>query len=387
MRFEELLRIDEERNKDLGRNKQQVNAAILHRQLLSEGFEIGESTIRGHLRAYRAKHPEVFIRQEYEYGDRCDFDFHQIKLLIDGRLRVFHQTTISCPKSNFIYVELFDNETISAVEQSLINFFRYCHGVFNEVTFDNLRPVVKKYGSKADKELSDEIIKFSTYYNFKVNTCNARKGNEKGHVENAGKNARSDLFSLKYKFDSIEELNQYVEVSLKILNKSCEKEFQKEQESLHPLPIHEYMIGNYGIGKVNTYSFVLVETNYYSVPEQYVNQELRYSIIKDKVIFFDNNKEVARHKKVDGKHSYSVEIRHYINTLRKKPGALDRSLALKQSDERLIRIYQEKYNGKPKEFIEFLFEESNIKQKEEGNISIETASYNQLKDINSVYAL
>lgn len=78
----------------------------------------------------------------------------------------------------------------------LIEFFRYAGGVPNEVTFDNLKPVVKVYGYRSEKELTDEIIKFSIYYGFKVNTCNARKGNEKGHVENSGDYARSDLYPI-----------------------------------------------------------------------------------------------------------------------------------------------------------------------------------------------
>lgn len=382
-RFYEIIAINEERNRKLGTNKQEINGAIIYRQLIKEGYDIGISTIRNEYSRYRNSKKEVFIKQEYEYGDRIEFDFHVVKLLIRGKVTKFHQASIVCPASNFVFIRLFPSEKTISVLTALVEFFRYAGGVPNEVTFDNLKPVVKIYGYKSEKQLTEEIIKFSTYYGFKVNTCNARKGNEKGSVETGGDNARCELFSLRYEFDSIKELNKYVYDSLTDLNKNYLEKFEKEKQALKPLPIHDYSIGVFGLARVNSYSFALIDTNYYSIPEDYVGTEVRYSIINNVIIFYSGNKEICRHKKIEDTNSYSVDIHHYLKTLYKKPGAIRRSLALKQADEEIISIYQEKYINDPKGFIDYLYGKSD-------NVCVETiesTSNKQLNKINKLFSL
>ena len=385
-KFYEIIRINDERNKALGPNKQEINSAIIYRELIRCGYDVGESTVRLWYHDYKKSlSKEVFIKQTYEYGERIEFDFHLIKLIIAGEMCKFHQATISCPASNFIFIRLFPDEKTISVLTGLIEFFRYAGGVPEEVTFDNLKPVVKVYGYKNEKELTEEIIKFSTYYGFYVNTCNARKGNEKGHVENSGDNARADLFSLRYTFDSVEELNQYVLDELKILNKDSLAKFDEEKKHLKQLPIHDYAIGKFGIAKADeTYCLVRIDTNRYSVPEEYIGKEIRYSIINDVIVFYYGNKEICRHKKIEDTNSYSVNIRHYLKTLYKKPGAVKHSLALKQADEEIISIYQNKYINDPKGFIDYLYGKEDIVG---DTSSVESTSADQLNQINKTFSL
>ena len=129
-RFYEIIVLNEERNKVLGANKQEINGAIIHRQLRREGFLIAESTVRAKWSEYRHSQQEVFIKQTYEHGERADFDFHQIKVVINGQVRVYHQATISCQKSNFVFIKLNHDQSQKSVLNSLVEFFRYCGGVF-----------------------------------------------------------------------------------------------------------------------------------------------------------------------------------------------------------------------------------------------------------------
>ena len=328
---------------------------------------------------------EVFIKQSYEYGERADFDFHQIKTMVDGRVRVYHQATISCPKSNFIFIRLMKDETRKSVLTALIEFFRYCGGVFKEIVFDNMKPVVTTYGYKNNKVLSEEIVKFATYYDFKINTTNGRKGNEKGHVENSGKLIRKELFSFNYNFANEAELFAYVDREMEVANKAMIAEFNEETKHLKPLPRHDYNLGEFGIGKVNSYSFVMVATNYYSVPEEYVFNEVRYTIISDLIVFYRGNHEIARHYRLKDKDGYQVNIKHYLKTLRKKPGALHRSLALRSADAEIIHLYEEKYKDNPRGFIEYLYR-GNDSEKDE-KITIENVANHQLGNINKAFKL
>ncbi|NLG81892.1 MAG: hypothetical protein GX490_05165 [Bacilli bacterium] len=75
----------------------------------------------------------------------------------------------------------------------------------------------------------------------------------------------------------------------------------------------------------------------------------------EEVYIYSNDSLVGRHKKkIDGYKKYSIDINHYLTSLSRKPGALKRSLALKQAPDTLQSIYNRYFTTKPKEFIEVL---------------------------------
>ena len=186
-RFEEIIKLDKERDIILGPNKQKINAAVVYRKLKAEGYQVGETTIRQYFAEYKKKHPEVFIRQSYAPGQRMEYDFHQIKVLVDNKEKTYHQATISFPFSNHIIGYLFNDETTISVMTSLVDAFEEIGGVPQNIVFDNMSTVVKKIIYKNDKEYTESILKLAAYYGFNIVTCNVAKGNEKGHVENSGK--------------------------------------------------------------------------------------------------------------------------------------------------------------------------------------------------------
>ena len=297
-RFNELIKIDENRNNDLGQNKQQLTAALLHRTLTSEGFKIGETTVRYRYRAHKEKHKECFIKQYYEYGDIAQYDFHQIKVIINNEKKVYHQATISIPKSNIIFGLLYKDEKMESFINSLVQFFSFCGGVFKTIMFDNMSNVVKRFCFKSNKEYTEELIKISNYYGFRIETCNARSGNEKGHVENSGKVIRRDLFCLKYKFDSVEDLYLYYEHELAQRNKPYMNEFTKEKQLLIPLPIHPYELGRLRYAIANSYSLISIDGSFYSVPDKYVEKQVTCNIYTSYLIVYDDKGNIiAEHNK------------------------------------------------------------------------------------------
>jgi len=356
-RFNELIKLDEKRNETLGKNKQQVTAALLHRTLVSEGFKVGESTIRAKFREYKQKQNECFVKQFYEYGDIAQYDFHQVKLVINNLIKIYHQATISIPKSNIIFAVLYTNEKMENFLDSIVQFFHFCRGVFRKMIFDNMSNVVKRFLFKNEKEYTDNLLKISNYYGFKIETCNPRSGNEKGHVENSGKVIRRDFFCFKYQFDSEEELYEYFEYKLAERNQPYMEEFEKEQQYLLPLSPHSYELGRLQKAKVDSYSLISIDGNFYSVPDKYVNKVVICNIYtKYLIIFDDKNNLIAEHKKKDGSGEYTLRLDHYYVTLQKKPKALKNSYALKQAPKILQTIFNQYFSTKPREFLHFLIE-------------------------------
>ena len=133
--------------------------------------------------------------------------------------------------------------------------------------------VVKRVIKPNDEEFTDDIIKLSIYYGFKITTCNPRSGNEKGHVENSGNLVRKELFSLNYEFESEEALYSYYSKELAKYNEKELKEFEIEKKALKSKPQNDYLICDFQTCTVSSYSLVTIDNNFYSVPDDYVALE------------------------------------------------------------------------------------------------------------------
>ncbi len=233
---------------------------------------------------------------------------------------------------------------------SHVRFFEMMGGTYKEVVYDNMKNVVTRFIGKKEKELNKDLLKLSIYYGFDINVTNCFKGNEKGHVESSVKIIRNKVFAKHYKFKTFEEASNYLQQELIVLN---EKSKTKEERE-HLLPYKPKLeLANIKSVKVNKYSFVRIDNNYYSVPEYLVGKEVTAKIYYDDIIIYSNLHHVCEHKKIDGANEISIDIRHYLDTFAKKPGAIKNSYALK-SLPKLKSIYDTYFSKKPKEFIDLI---------------------------------
>lgn len=400
-RFYELISLDEERDTKLGINKQKLTASLLHRTLKSEGFDVGITTIQTEFKIYKNKHKEAFIKQEYDPGFRAEYDFHEIKVIEAGKIKKRYQATITLPHSNYVFAKHYPDQRKENFLDSLISFFEEIEGVPKTVVFDNMRNVVRKFVYGGSKEYTEDLLKFSNYYGFKIITTNPRRGNEKGHVEQGGKVIRKELFTFNYEFDTLADLREYTKDELEKLNNKSLPKFINEKTQLLNLPLVRYEIGTLVNSVVNSESLIQIDSNQYSVPEFYVNKDV-YSNVYNEVINVYNLKHelIASHKKIEGNKEYSINILHYTSTLLKKPGALTNSLALKQSPKIYQELFHKYFTTKPKDFIKLINENdiyelnelliklnnghklTSIKSKE---ITIEEVSSNQLSQISNLF--
>ena len=400
-RFYELISLDEERDTKLGINKQKLTASLLHRTLKSEGFDVGITTIQTEFKIYKNKHKEAFIKQEYDPGFRAEYDFHEIKVIEGGKVKKRYQATITLPHSNYVFAKHYPDQRKENFLDSLISFFEEIEGVPKTVVFDNMRNVVRKFVYGGSKEYTEDLLKFSNYYGFKIITTNPRRGNEKGHVEQGGKVIRKELFTFNYEFDTLANLREYTTNELIKLNEKSLPKFINEKTQLINLPLVKYEIGTLVNSVVNSESLIQIDSNQYSVPDSYVGENVYSNVYLEHINVYNLKHElIASHKKIEGNKEYSINILHYTSTLLKKPGALTNSLALKQSPKIYQELFHKYFTTKPKDFIKLINENdiyelnelliklnngyklTSIKSKE---ITIEEVSSNQLSQISNLF--
>lgn len=360
--LEKILEDEEKKVKVLGTNKQALTKQQIYELLKKQGFTLSYSTVVLEIRRIKNSGNECFIRQDYDFGDRLEYDFGEVKLVINGITKKYYIAVLSSPAGNFRWCYLYDNCKKDIFLDSHVKFFEMIGGVWKEVVYDNMRNVVSKFIGKNEKELNEDLVKMSLYYGFDINVTNAFSGNEKGYVEGSVKYLRNKIFAENYKFTSEEFAIEYMESQLMKLNENSkiEEEKKKLKPTKPPLELAEVRKSS-----VNKYSFVQIENNFYSVPEYLVGLAVTSKIYYNKILIYSNNELVCEHKKLDGVKKISADIRHYLKTLTFKPGALRNSYVLK-SNPKLKSIFDKYYTNNPKKFIDLI-----SKNKEKSNIDLE----------------
>ena len=360
--IEECLKLNEAK-RAMGMGKQQMKKIDIHAYLRKKGYDISYSTVKRLTREIETRHEEAFIRQEYEPGHTCEFDWGTVKLDIGGTgYKKYQMAVFTAAYSNNRYAKLYQSQDTAAFQESHADYFAYCHGVFHQMTYDNMKVAVKRFVGPTEKEPTEALLQLSLYYGFKFRFCNIYSGNEKGHVERSVEYVRRKAFSAPGcdVFNTLEEANAFLYRECMKLNATDiyndtipAETFKEERTRLLPaMPKFECCIKT--TGKVDKYSTVTVARNHYSVPDTLVGKKLDIRIYTDKIIVYHDGKAVARHTRSFRPHDWQIDIYHYLRTLKRKPGALRQSMALLQSDALVKKIYDDYYSSEPKTFLEVL---------------------------------
>ncbi len=290
--LDNVLASEKKKDTILGTHKQKRTNEQIYQIVLKEGFDISQSTISNHIRIKRDKHKECFIRQQYDLGDRLEYDFGEVKLVIDGNVQTLHLAVLSSPASDFRWAYLYKNQKKDVFMDSHVRFFRMTGGIYKEMVYDNMRNVVSKFIGRSAKVLNPDLLILSNYYGFRINVTNCFKGNEKGHVEGSVKIIRNQVFAEKYEFSSYEQACLYLENRLIKMNEKSS--IKDEVKVLQPAP-PPFELGKLSEPKVDTYSFVQVENRLYSVPDYLVGKKVTVKSYVDVVKIYANAHFVCEH--------------------------------------------------------------------------------------------
>lgn len=348
--LKKILADEKKKAQELTTKKQQLTCKQIHALMVKAGFDIGLSTISNKVREKRNTVPECFISQSYDYGERFEFDFGEAELFIGGIKRKVHMAVIACPASGYRWARIYESQKMEVFLDSHVRFFSVTGGSFKEGVYDNMRNAVSQF-TLTGKKINPELLKLANYYGFHVNLTNARKGNEKGTVEGSVKVVRNQAFAIRYRFDSFEEAQDYLQDTLKDMNEKSA--IEEEKKELKPIPAAPYETAVITMAKVSKYSFIRVDNNFYSVPESLIDKTLTIKKYPDRILALYKEEIAAEHDRIYGKNKTCLDINHYLDTFRKKPGALRNSTVLKQTPV-LEEFFKKYFSEKPKEFIDFV---------------------------------
>ena len=347
--------------------KQRHTARRIWQRLRAEtDFTGAESTIRrfvGRRRRELGLSREAFVPLSHEPGKEAEVDWYEADVDFPwGRERVYFFQMRSCYSGREFNIA-FPRQTQRAFLEGHVLAFKYFGGVFERLRYDNLKSAVKRVLRGRRRVETDKFTALRSHYLFDSEFCRVGLGgaHEKGGVEGGlGRFRRTHLVPVP-QVESYEALNRLLlDACFRDDSRRMEgrvttiiEDWEKERDLLRSLPKDSFPTEAAGTLMVNRKGCVKLRSNQYSVPIRLVGRQVEYRLHTQKIELLHSGEVVAVHPRLQERHGIHLKLDHYVELLWYKPGALNRSLPLRQARERgewpasydrLFSVLEERFN-------------------------------------------
>ncbi|MFC4736276.1 IS21 family transposase [Bacillus daqingensis] len=214
------------------------------------------------------------------------------------------------PYSQYSYAEGFLDMTSPNWLKAHVHACAFFQGVTETVVPDNLKTGVTK-PLRGEPVLQEAYREWADHYRTAIVPSRVRKPKDKASVEAAvGFISRQAIAALRaHPFFHLHDLNEHLQEKVEELNSAL---FQKrpgsrkgvfeeeEKPHLRPLPMTPYKRTDWRTAKVQANYHVQVDRMYYSVPYEYVREQIDVRLTPDLLEFYLNDVRIASHKRLIG---------------------------------------------------------------------------------------
>ena len=293
-------------------------------------------TLERRIAKWRALHgadKEVFFPQHHDAGRQALSDFTAADCLcvtIAGEPfphRLYH-FRLACSGWEHARVIL-GGESFSAVAEGLQDALWKLGGVPREHRTDSLSAAFKNLDRDAELDFTKRYEALCRHYGMQATRNNPGVANENGSIEAANGHIKIRLDQRLRRrgsrdFDSLEAYRAFVHGVCARHNARRAKPVAAERETLNKLPKRRTTDFGMMTAKVTRYSTINVDRVVYSVPARLIGHKLEVHLFDDRLECFLGPDPVMRMPRVrtDRKRGHSIDYRHLIGALRRKPQAL-----------------------------------------------------------------
>lgn len=260
----------------------------IQRLLLAEGVKVSARSINRYIKKAFPKTPKSTIHIKTEPGQEGQVDFGHVGEMrdISGKNRKLYVFVMTLSHSRYRYVEFSFSQDQMSWAQLHINAFKFFKGVPARIILDNLKAGVIK-SDIYDPTLNETYSELSRFYGFTIDPAKAYKPEHKGKVERSIRIVREQLIAGKL-YKTITEANSEAinwcknEISHRVCSTTGSKPIDlfisEEKSCLLEMPLGNFDIPIWTICKVNKDHHFTAMRNFYSVPTQYIGQEISVRI-------------------------------------------------------------------------------------------------------------
>lgn len=351
-----------DRKQAMGLKKQCMRGKDIYEFLIEKGFEISYPSVCKYMASVATagkedKSSKAFIRGYYPPGESCEFDWGEVKLYISGKLQRLQLSVFTLSHSNGL-MPGFHHQDQLAFKESHRNFFRQVNGVPSTMVYDNMRVAVAKFAGE-EKKPTDTLLRMSNFYRYHYRFCNARASWEKGHVERSVEYVRRKAFSINLRYASLKDAQIHLLAICEKINSrsgspSTINKVEELATDLAALRPYTNEMGCFQMAeyKVDKWSTICMNCSHYSVPDTLIGKTVTVKMYSEKIVILFGHDKVALHERIHSRQKgWYIKLEHYLNTLLRKPGALNTSLALKQMPEKIQSLFNKYFTDKARDFV------------------------------------
>lgn len=304
--------------------------------------KIAEATVRQYVRERKLAmglrtRPEVYIPQQYAWGEEGQVDWYEAEADLDGERRTVQVFALRAMASGAPFHRAYPRATQQAFLEAHELGFQYLGGVFRRLRYDNLASAVKKILRGHRREETARFVAFRSHWRFEAEFCTPGEGHEKGGVEGeAGFFRRNHLVPVPAARD-LDELNT-------MLLAGCTEELARvidgrqqtigealaiERQHLLPMPSEGFDLVEVSFGHLDDKRRIKAKTNAYSAPLP-PGTTVQVKLAPASIEIWHQGRCVARHTRSYDRHQEFLELEHYLDVLEHKPGAFAGSKPLEQ---------------------------------------------------------
>jgi transposase len=326
--------------------KQRHTARRIWQRLVAEhGAGLAEVTVSRYVARRRAElgldKVQVMVPQAHLPGAEAEVDFGEFHAQVAGVLLKLQMFVMRLSCSGRAFHVAFATQAQEAFLEGHVLALEYLGAVPGRIRYDNLKPAVVRVLRGRDRAESERFIALRSHYGFDSFFCvPGRDGaHEKGGVEGEiGRFRRRHLVPVPA-VTSLAALNQLIAAGDMVDDGrvitgrpvTVAAAFADEQLAMMPLPAEPFDPARLLQARVDSRARVCVRQNYYSVPARYAGRRLPVRLSATAVEILDGPRTVARHDRTAGKYAEILVLDHYLEALRRKPGALPGASALAQA--------------------------------------------------------
>ena len=297
-----------------------LNGVRIHEEIQRKGVKVGYTAVKEYIAEIK-KRGDIFIRIHTKPGEEALVDCGDIGRTKDnsGKLRktwVFHMK-MSYSRKDF-YRKVY-NQKVETFIECHEEAFKYFGGVPEYVRIDNLKAAVLEVNFY--EPIYQRLYQnFAELYGFKIIPCRVRHPNDKGKVESGIKYIKGNFVPGR-KFTSGDDLDRQMYdwqenkcnsrvhgTTRKVPNEVFAAD---EKNVLKPLPLEPFSMPESSSRKVYHDCHIYVKYNYYSVPFEYIGEEVDIELSRDVLKVYCRGKLIAIHAKLHGTGEFSTIKSHY----------------------------------------------------------------------------
>jgi hypothetical protein len=277
---------------------------------------------------------EAYFEQTHPPGREAQLDFtHTTELGVTIRGAIFvhllFQMVLSC--SGWRWVNLAFGETFEALASGVQGALWALGGAPSIARSDNLSAATHELKESQGRTLTKRFSAVLEHYGMGSTRIRPRKSNENGVVEKSHDILKSALEQAllvrgSRDFSSQGEYELFVQEVCSRLNAREEvvKRLAEERPHLQALPPSPIPSHTTYRPMVRKWSTVRVSGRTYSVPSRLIGHEVEAQLHPDVVKIYYNNHLVQTMPRLRGPKTFSINYRHVISSLVRKPGAFAR---------------------------------------------------------------